>query len=123
MIQFAAALASIPSPPDNAIHLGPLQLRAYGLAIAIGAITATTIAQRRWANRGGDAADIANLATWSIVAGVIGARAYHVVTDHQRFAGRWPHALAIWEGGLGIPGGLLAGVLTDYMHLADIAAP
>lgn len=128
-----AVLGGIPSPATNAIHIGPLQLRAYGLAIAIGAIVAVTVAQRRWARRGGDPADVSSLATWSIIAGLIGARAYHVITDHQRFAGRWPHALAIWEGGLGIPGGLLAGVLTGVFlarrrglpaaQLLDVVAP
>lgn len=29
-------LLSIPSPPDNTIGVGPLELRAYGLMIAIG---------------------------------------------------------------------------------------
>jgi prolipoprotein diacylglyceryl transferase len=128
-----ALMAAIPSPSSNAIHLGPLQLRAYGLAIAVGAVTAVWVAQRRWAARGGDPADLSRLATWSILAGVLGARAYHVITDHQRFTGRWPHALAIWEGGLGIPGGLLAGVLTGVIlarhrglpaaRLLDMVAP
>jgi phosphatidylglycerol---prolipoprotein diacylglyceryl transferase len=104
-------LASIPSPSDNAIHLGPLQLRAYGLSIALGVLASVVIAQRRWARRGGDPADISGLAVWAVLAGVIGARAYHVATDWRRFEGRWLHAFAIWEGGLGIPGGLLAGVL------------
>ena len=126
-------LASIPSPSDNAIHLGPLQLRAYGLAIALGVLASVAIAQRRWARRGGDPADISGLAVWSVIAGVIGARAYHVATDWRRFEGRWLHAFAIWEGGLGIPGGLLAGVLTgvwlakrrgmNVPTLLDVVAP
>jgi prolipoprotein diacylglyceryl transferase len=126
-------LAFIPSPSDNAIHLGPLQLRAYGLAIALGVLASVAIAQRRWARRGGDPADISGLAVWSVIAGVIGARAYHVATDWRRFEGRWLHAFAIWEGGLGIPGGLLAGVLTgvwlakrrglNVPTLLDVVAP
>lgn len=42
-------VAAIPSPPDNAIGLGRLQLRAYGLAIAFGVVVAVDIARRRWA--------------------------------------------------------------------------
>lgn len=132
-MKFANALASIPSPSSNAIHLGPFQLRAYGLAIAVGVIVAVLFAQRRWAARGGDPADLSYLATWSIVAGLSGARAYHVLTDHQRFEGRWLHAFALWEGGLGIPGGLLAGVVTGVVlarrrglpaaELLDVVAP
>ena len=105
-------LASIPSPSFDRIEIGPLDLRAYGLVIAIGIVVAVSFAQRRWAGRGGDPRDISSLATWSVIAGLVGARAYHVLTDLDRFRGRWVHVLAVWEGGLGIPGGLLAGVLT-----------
>jgi prolipoprotein diacylglyceryl transferase len=110
-----SVLASIPSPDTNALHLGPFQLRAYGLMIALGVIVAVTFAQRRWAARGGDPADVSKLATWSVIGGLIGARLYHVITDYQRFEGRWLHVFAVWEGGLGIPGGLLAGVLTGVV--------
>jgi prolipoprotein diacylglyceryl transferase len=126
-------VASLPSPPGDAIHIGAFQLRAYGLCIALGVLAAIWIAQRRWADRGGDPNDISRLAGWSVLAGLVGARLYHVITDHQRFEGRWLHAFAIWEGGLGIPGGLIAGVLTGawiahrrglpVAQLLDIVAP
>jgi prolipoprotein diacylglyceryl transferase len=126
-------LASIPSPSDNSIKIGPLELRAYGLAIALGVVAAVWIARRRWAARGGDPDDISRIALWAVLAGLIGARLYHVITDHQRFEGRWLHAFAVWEGGLGIPGGLIAGVLTGayvahrrglpVAQLLDVVAP
>lgn len=126
-------LGAIPSPGSNSIGLGPLELRAYGLAIAVGVLVAVTVAQRRWAARGGDPADLSSLATWSVAAGLIGARAYHVITDYHRFQGRWLDAFALWEGGLGIPGGLLAGVVTGVVlarrrglpagQLLDVVAP
>ena len=129
----ANLLTWIPSPGGNAIHLGPLQLRAYGLFIAVGVVVAVWVAQHRWAARGGDPADVSNLATWSVIAGLAGARLYHVVTDYQRFEGRWLHAFAVWEGGLGIPGGLLVGVMTGVVlarrrglpaaELLDVVAP
>lgn len=132
-MSLALLVGAIPSPPDNAIGIGPLQLRAYGLAIAAGVLVAVWVAQRRWATRGGNPADISALATWSVLAGLLGARAYHVLTDHHRFEGRWLHALAVWEGGLGIPGGLLVGVLTGVVlarrrglpaaRLLDVVAP
>ncbi len=129
----ALLVGAIPSPPENAIGIGPLQLRAYGLAIAVGVLVGVWVAQRRWAARGGNPADISYLATWSVIAGLIGARAYHVLTDYHRFQGRWLHAFAVWEGGLGIPGGLLAGVVTGVVlarrrglpaaQLLDVVAP
>jgi prolipoprotein diacylglyceryl transferase len=44
------------------------------------------------------------------VAGIIGARLYHVATDWERFSDNLGAIPKIWEGGLGIPGGLLFGV-------------
>jgi prolipoprotein diacylglyceryl transferase len=107
-------LASIPSPSDGAIHLGPLQLRAYGLMIALGVIAAVRLASHRWAKRGGNPDDLVAVATIAVPAGLIGARIYHVITDHQRFQGRWLHAFAIWEGGLGIWGGVALGALVGW---------
>ena len=42
-----SVLASIPSPSSNAIHIGGLQLRAYGLMIAIGVVVAVWLANKR----------------------------------------------------------------------------
>ena len=133
MVPPAAVLGSIPSPPENAVHIGPLQLRAYGVAIAVGVATAIVIAQRRWAARGGDPSDINRLAGWCVGGGLVGARAYHVITDYRRFEGHWLDAFKVWEGGLGIPGGLLAGVIAGVVvarrrslpvgRLLDVAAP
>ncbi|WP_219942197.1 prolipoprotein diacylglyceryl transferase [Iamia sp. SCSIO 61187] len=126
-------LSAIPSPSQNALELGPLTIRAYGLAIGLGVIVGVVIAQRRWAARGGDPSDISGLAVWAVTVGVVGARAYHVLTDYQRFEGRWLDAFKVWEGGLGIPGGLLAGVVAGVLvarrrdlpaaELLDVAAP
>jgi prolipoprotein diacylglyceryl transferase len=107
----SGCLALIPSPPFNAVHLGPFQIRLYGVMIALGVVAAVAMAGRRWERRGGDRSDISALAAWAVPAGLVGARAYHVITDPELFRGRWLHVFAIWEGGLGIPGGLLAGVL------------
>jgi prolipoprotein diacylglyceryl transferase len=103
-------LALIPSPSQNAIHIGPLQLRAYGLCIAMGVIAAVLITQRRWERDGGNPDDIASIALWAVPAGLIGARLYHVLTDWRRFEGHWLDVFAVWKGGLGIPGGLVVGV-------------
>jgi len=111
----ASSVASIPSPTGNSLHVGPVELRAYGLMIALGVVVAVWIAQRRWRARGGNPDDITAIAVWAVPAGLVGARLYHVVTDISRFEGRWWHIVAVWEGGLGIPGGIAAGVLTGVV--------
>ena len=102
--------ASFPSPPSEAIELGPLTLRAYGLAIALGVLAGVWLAQRRWVAVGGDPDDISRIAMWAVPAGLIGARLYHVVTD-WRFDEGIAEPFKLWEGGLGIPGGMAAGIL------------
>jgi len=104
-------LASIPSPSSGVLELGPLSLRAYGLMIALGVVAAVTLSQRRWADRGGSPEDISTIAIWAVPAGLLGARLYHVITD-WRFDDGWLEPFKIWHGGLGIPGGMAAGILT-----------
>jgi len=104
--------ASIPSPSSNAIELGPLNLRAYGLMIALGVLAGTWLAQKRWEAKGGNPDDVATVAMWAVPAGLIGARVYHVFTD-WRFDEGWAEPFKIWEGGLGIPGGVAAGVFAS----------
>ena len=115
----AGVLASLPSPSSNQITLGPLHLRAYGLMIALGVFAAIEISRYRWAQRGGNPDDIYAVALWAVPAGLIGARLYHVITDNELYRGHWldnpfgagtSSPLALWHGGLGIPGGIVAGV-------------
>lgn len=101
-----AVPGSLPSPSSG--RLGPLNM--YGLMIALGVLAAIELARARWRDRGGNPDDIYAIALWAVPAGLIGARAYHLATDWQRYEGRWGDAVRIWEGGLGIPGGMAAGV-------------
>ena len=131
----AAVIAVFPAPPFDT--LGPLNL--YGLSIAIGVLLAVLWARKRYENRGYDPDIISNAALWVIPAGLIGTRIYHVITDYNRlYCGEcpksvFPDAFYIWEGGLGIPGGIAAGFLVGWWYarrhkldvrlLMDVAAP
>ena len=64
----------IPSPSGNSVSIGPLELRAYGLMIALGALVAVMWSQKRLAARGGDPEDISTIAMWAVPAGLIGSR-------------------------------------------------
>ena len=105
-------LSYIPSPGSAAIHIGPLQLRAYGLMIALGVIIGVRIWGKRMTLIGvGGPEEAASIATWAVPAGVIGARLYHVATEWDRFSGDLFDIVKIWKGGLGIPGGILLGAI------------
>ena len=104
----ASLLGSIPSPGFNSI--GPFTL--YGLSIGLGVAAAVILAQNRWTKVGGHEDDMASIAFVAVPAGVVGARLYHVVTDFQLFRDQpWYQVFLVNEGGLGIPGGILFGVL------------
>src|SRR5262249_40992283 len=104
--------AFIPSPDSGAIHLGPFQLRAYGLMIALGVLAAVWLTSKRVVERRiGTGEDVTAIALWAVPAGIIGARLYHVITDPELFYGQWYRAFYIWEGGLGIWGGIGLGVV------------
>ena len=107
----SALLGTIPSPSSGSIQLGPIKLNAYGLMIALGVIVAVRIAGRRAEARGvGTTDDISSIAMWAVPAGIIGGRIYHVITDYEKFQGRWFDVVKIWQGGLGIWGGVALGV-------------
>ncbi len=107
----ANVIASIPSPSSNGFDIGPLTLNYYGLCIGLGVVVAVVMAQRRWTRMGGHPDDIPEIAKWAVPAGVIGARLYHVITDWRPIT-EW---IKIWEGGLGIPGGLIGGIGVGYL--------
>ncbi len=104
--------AYLPSPPANGLSVAPLRLHAYGLLIAAGVVAAVWLAQRRFERRGGQPGAIAKIAIWAVPAGLVGARAYSVLTSWQAdTAGHWYRAFEIWQGGLGIWGGVAVGVV------------
>ncbi len=104
-------IASIPSPDVGTLSLGPLNLRLYGLMVALGVIAGVYAAARLLQRRGLNPEWAVQVSTIGVPMGLIGARAYHVLTDWKSYQGRWVDILKIWEGGLGIPGGILGAVL------------
>jgi prolipoprotein diacylglyceryl transferase len=107
-----ASVASIPSPSSGALTIGPLSIHAYGLMIALGVIAAVWLTGRRLEATGAGTRDDASaMAVWAVIAGVIGARLYHVATDWSSFQNDLGRIPQIWRGGLGIPGGIFFGTL------------
>ena len=104
-------IASIPSPDVGTLSLGPLNLRLYGLMVALGVIAGVYAAARLLQRRGLNPEWAVQVSTLGVPLGLIGARAYHVLTDWKSYQGRWVDVVKIWEGGLGIPGGILGAAL------------
>ncbi len=110
-VLYITMIASIPSPSTGTLSIGPLELRAYGLMIALGVIAGVWLLGKQLEeSQLGTRDDASSIAIWGVVAGVIGARAYHVITEWSKFDDNLGAIPQIWEGGLGIPGGLLTGI-------------
>jgi prolipoprotein diacylglyceryl transferase len=107
----AALLASIPSPSSGDLEIGPLALHAYGVMLLLGIVAATWLTGVRWVRRGGDWDLVYRVAMWGVLGGIVGARLYHVITSWSTVDGEWWEPFAVWEGGLGIWGGIAGGVL------------
>ncbi len=139
MLPFASTLlgsmqlASIPSPSSGTVDLGPLTIHMYGLMLLAGIAACVAITGLRWTARGGDWDLIFRVAVWGVGFGIVGARLYHVVTSWDALPDEWWGPLAVWEGGLGIWGGIAGGVAAgaivakrsgaSVFALMDAAAP
>jgi prolipoprotein diacylglyceryl transferase len=110
-------LASIPSPPSNGLHLGPFFVHAYGLAYVAALVAAVAITTRRWERAGGDRDLVYEVALWGFPAGLIGGRLYFLATSWDQVPAHWWGPFAVWDGGLGIWGGIACGTLAGLWVL------
>ena len=123
----------MPSPVNPILfQVGPFIIRWYGLIIVTGVLSAAYIAAIEAKRKKEDPEHAWNLVIWCLILGILGARLYHVLSSpagasrgfHYYFIEQpltnltvfgvsipFPTALLIWEGGIGIYGALLGGIL------------
>jgi len=107
----------IPSPSDNGFYIGPLFFHAYGICYVFAVAAAILITRRRWANAGGDPDIVYEVAKWGFPAGLVGGRIYFLITTPSQMPDHWWGPFAIWDGGLGIWGGIAAGAGVGIWYL------
>lgn len=113
------------SPGAIALQLGPLAIRWYGLLIATGVLLGTTLAHRDAVRRGQDPDKLLNAIVLTVLAALVGARLYYVLFNWEYYGTHPAKILAVWEGGLAIHGGLIAGALATvlYCRHAELSLP
>ncbi len=102
-----------------AFKLFGLEVRWYGILIAIGAFLAINLAEKmgkRYNYKDGlYNLFSSDLGIFVILLGVIGARLYYVIFQWDYYRENPGEILAIRNGGLAIYGGILAGLLATYI--------
>lgn len=111
----------------DGFQLGPLYVRFYGIVLMLGAVAGGWLATREVKRRGYDPEQVWDLLIYLIIGGVIGARLWHVFTPSpssiaqgittQYYLTHPLDALAIWKGGLGIPGAVIGGLIALYFYV------
>lgn len=104
------------SPGPFVLQIGPLSIRWYGLLFATAVLLGTWLAQREAIRRGEDPDQLLNAIVIGVMVGLIGARLYYVLFNWGYYGSRPLKILAVWEGGLAIHGGLLAGGLAAVIY-------
>lgn len=107
----------IPSPPLNGVHIGPIFVHFYGMMYIVGIIVCAALTRRRWQARGGDPDLVTEIALWGVPSGIAGGRLYSIITTPEVMPHHWWGPFAIWDGGLGIWGGIAAGLLAGVWRL------
>lgn len=113
---------------------GKLDVRWYGILITTGILLA--VLYTVWRGKRNEkilSDDVIDVALVTVVLGVIGARLYYVLTDSGNTYESFLDVIAIWQGGLGIYGGIIGGCLgivlacrvkkLSWRKLLDMAAP
>jgi prolipoprotein diacylglyceryl transferase len=104
-------LASIPSPSSGVFHILGRPIHLYGLMLLLAIVACIWLTWVRWKRVGGDPDLVLRVAVWGVAAGIVGARAYHDITSWNEVPNHWWGPFAVWQGGLGVWGGILFGVL------------
>lgn len=114
-------------------HLGPLEVRSYGVMIVIGFALAVWWSMRVAPRYHIDPEQILDFVLLTALAGVIGARVVYVALDWHNFAQEPWRVLYFWEGGLSFHGAVIGGGLAvaflarrkgiPFLQLADVLAP
>ena len=127
----------------SSFNIGPLTIHLYGILIMLGALAAGWLATKEAKRRGINTETVWDMFPWLIIGGIIGARLWHVLTPPASMVEQgittWFYlthpleALAIWKGGLGIPGGVIGGAVALWIYTrkrkmsfgawADVIAP
>ena len=103
-----------------AFHIGGKAIYWYGIIIALGVVLALWFCMTQREKYGITEDDLLDAVLWGVPLAIVGARLYYVIFYLDLFKKAdgsfdWGSAIAIWDGGLAIYGGVIAAFLTGFV--------
>ncbi len=105
--------------PDSStfLQIGTLEIKWYAILILIGAFAAYYLMSQQFKKMGYEQDDADNIFIGCLLFGVIGARIWYVLfSDLQSYLADPITIIEVWNGGLAIHGGLIAGIIFAYLY-------
>jgi len=99
------------------INLGFMEIRWYSVLILIAFIIGYFLVINRSKKQGISITFISDLCFYLIIFCILGARIYYCLFNLDYYSKNLIDIFKIWEGGLAIHGGIIAGILTIYFYL------
>lgn len=93
------------------IPLIDFRVPSYGLMLGLGFIFALLLARWRSRQAGEDSDNVTNICIYCLLAGVIGARGFHVIHYWSDYRNNLMGIIATWSGGLEFLGGVILAIL------------
>ncbi len=104
-------------------QLGPFHLRSYGVLMAVAFVVGTFLGLREARRLGLDEDKVVNVILVTLIASVFGARMLYVLEHLGEFRREWTSALALWQGGLTLYGGVAAGTFAGLVAARRMGLP
>lgn len=114
-----------------AISIGQLTITWYSICILLGVVLAGVVINKEAKKYNIPTTFISDLIFWCVLFGLLGARIYYVLFNLDYYMASPIEIIKIWNGGLAIHGGIIAGLITlviycrkykiNALKMADIA--
>ena len=125
---------------SDGFYIGPIYIYYYGVLIMLGALAALWLAIKEAKYRKLDTEIVWDVVPWILIAGIIGARIWHVLTPSKSMGVGFEYYLQnpieifkVRKGGLGIPGAIMGGLVAliiycrskklNFFTWADVIVP
>ena len=115
------------------INLGFIQIRWYSILILAAFVLGYFLVIKSCAKRGIETSKVTDLCFYLVIVCILGARLYYCLFNLDYYSKNLLDIFKIWEGGLAIHGGIIAGLIFIYFYtrkkdinmleLLDIMAP